>query len=216
MYGLGKEKGVIICRVWDVSIAVHSTEWRNAQCFVLHVLLGWVAQPEVSRTFPLPRELPVRRWFPSRRLHCEEDKVCEINFSSHYEKLSIGRQCKTKWGFAPHFWADSFEKVAKFSLPTPPPALPLSRSCQTPKVINPNVMITAVVLRKSVNKPLSIMVGNSWCESAWPGGGGGGGSRPLTKGKATCSWHVRRKIFTQGINSPNERFSSWQGVFEIK
>ena len=37
-----------------------------------------------------------------------------------------------------------------------PPTLPLSRSCQAPKVINPSIMITkAVVLCSGINKPLS-------------------------------------------------------------
>ena len=47
-------------------------------------------------------------------------------------------------------WALSFEKITKIVCPPPPPPampMPLSRLCQTPRVINPSIMkTTAVVL----------------------------------------------------------------------
>ena len=72
---------------------------------------------------------------------------------------------------------------------------PLSRSCQTPKVINPSVIITAVVLRNSKDKllsdgpVLSITVHKQLIRICfvfvlW--GGGGGGDRLLTE--ATISF----------------------------
>ena len=57
-----------------------------------------------------------------------------------------------------------------------PPSLPLSSWCQTPMVINPSVIITAVVLSNSINEPLSDGPALStrvhkqlvpWCVSTW-------------------------------------------------
>ena len=51
-------------------------------------------------------------------------KITEISRFGGYP------HCKRKWGFAPHFWALSFEKVAKSICPH---ALLLSHSSQTPR-----------------------------------------------------------------------------------
>ena len=65
-----------------------------------------------------------------------------------------------------------------------PPALPLSHSCQTPKVINLSVMRTGVVLCNSINKPLSdghvlsIMVHKQLVRICRGGGGMGLSPRP--------------------------------------
>ena len=115
----------------------------------------------------------------------------------------------------------NFEKNRQSFLP-PPPAMPLSRSCQTPNVINPSaIRTTAVVLRSSIINCSLIMAlssqlwfTNSWCVSAG-GWGGGGGNGPLTK--ATCnglrinrSGGENKSHFQNwGIYCPNERFTSW-------
>ena len=55
----------------------------------------------------------------------------------------------------PHFELSRFRKSLIYFLPPDFPGLPLSRSCQTPQVINPSVVLTAMVLRNSINKTLS-------------------------------------------------------------
>ena len=56
-----------------------------------------------------------------------------------------------------HYENLSFERVPRIVTHISAPALPLSRSCQTPKDINPNTVITtAVVFHNSISKtPLS-------------------------------------------------------------
>ena len=122
--------------------------------------------------------------------------------------------CKTKWGFATHFWALSFEKVTKIFFPS----LPLSRSRQTPKVINPSIMITtAVVLGNSMNKPLSdgpvlsIMIHKQLVRIClWLMG--------LSSRPHVIDWQVRGKkslFHNCSINWPNERFSSCESFPKI-
>ena len=58
-----------------------------------------------------------------------------------------------------YFWGLSFEKIARFSAPR----YPTIRSCQTLRVINPSVMRTTVVLRKSIiNGTLMALFCQSW------------------------------------------------------
>ena len=122
----------------------------------------------------------------------------------------VPRIVKTKWGFAQSsllnslIWESRQKCVA--------PALPLSRSCQTPKAINPSVMITAAVaIRNSINRSLVAMSCQSWSTNSWyvsylPGGLMGLSPRP----------HVNRQVREKkslfrhwGINCPYKRFSSW-------
>ena len=91
-----------------------------------------------------------------------------------FERVPYGHTLTQEWGIVPHFnyfWTLSFKKIAAFSAP----AMPISRSHQKQRVINPSVMTTtAVVLCNSIincsacgGHVLSIRSTNSWCYLPW-------------------------------------------------
>ena len=86
--------------------------------------------------------------FPFRIQHILLSLGLRGSSDSHYKNLLLVKQ----WGLAPRFRALSFEKVNKKHLTS---VLPIYRSCQTPKVINPSMISKAVVLCNSINIPLS-------------------------------------------------------------
>ena len=79
----------------------------------------------------------------------------------YYENLSFERVYPTLWNMNGvsfltfnYFWTLSFEKNHQHFLP---PAMPLSCSCQTPRVINPSIMRTTAVVSASCYATILLM-----------------------------------------------------------
>ena len=71
---------------------------------------------------------------------------------THFDLWHVLQNQNKKW----RHYENLFGSVPPFDKQSGVWQSPLSRLCQTPKVVNPRVMITtAVVLRNSINKPLS-------------------------------------------------------------
>ena len=115
----------------------------------LRVLLRWVRISPLTANKPPQTHSPymenVPNWLQTDPLiHLYTLETNKLGDTLRKSLIWEGTpHCKIKWVFALHFWCLSFEKVAKTALS---PALPLSRSCQTLKVINPSLIITAVFL----------------------------------------------------------------------
>ena len=120
----------------------------------------------------------------------------------HYQNISFE--------LVPHALKGVYYRSSQLTHFLPPPAMPLSCLCQTPRVINPSVIrTTAVVLRSSIiHCSLMALSCHSWSTNTWFVSASGLmclSPSPHVNGRSEdLSNHSRN----WGINCPNERSAS--------